>query len=89
MPAVGVSLLLIWVAVAGIWRYSSLAALAAAAALPILTWVLDGRPAMLILAGVLFLLVLLRHRENIARLCRGTEGKIGQKIAAPGSPEVT
>ena len=87
MPAVGVSLLVIWMGVAIIWRYSSLASLAAAAALPILAWVLDGRGAMLALAGTLFLLVLLRHRENIARLYRGTEGKIGQRVAASGGQE--
>ncbi|HSB81215.1 MAG TPA: glycerol-3-phosphate 1-O-acyltransferase PlsY [Candidatus Methylomirabilis sp.] len=89
MPAVGVLLLVIWIAVAIIWRYSSLAALVAAAALPVLAWGLDGRPVMVVLAGVLFLLILLRHRENIARLCQGTEGKIGQKVASPESPEVT
>lgn len=88
MPAVGVSLLVIWIVVAIIWRYSSLAALAAAAALPILAWALDGRRAMVVLAGTLFLLVLLRHRGNIARLYRGTEGKIGQRVAASGGQEV-
>lgn len=89
MPAVGVLLLVIWILVATIWRYSSLAALVAAAALPVLAWGLDGRPVMVVLAGTLFLLVLLRHRGNIARLWQGTEGKIGQKVAAPRSQEVT
>jgi acyl phosphate:glycerol-3-phosphate acyltransferase len=87
MPAVGVLLLVIWVAVATIWRYSSLAALVAAAALPVLALVLDGRTVMVVLAGTLCFLVLLRHRENIARLCQGTEGKIGQKVSAPGNEE--
>jgi len=80
MPAVGALLLLIWLAVAARWRYSSLAALTASAALPVLTWVLDGRPAMLALSGVLVALVVFRHRENIARLLKGTEGKIGQRL---------
>jgi len=79
MPAVGGLLLLIWLAVAALTRYSSLAALAASAALPLLAWRLDGRPAMMALSGALLLLVLVRHRENMARLWRGTEGKIGQK----------
>jgi len=82
MPAVGGLLLLIWLAVAAIWRYSSLAALVASAALPILAWLLDGRPPMVGLSVALLLIVLVRHRENIIRLRQGTEGKIGQKARA-------
>jgi glycerol-3-phosphate acyltransferase PlsY len=79
MPAVGSLLLLIWLVVAAVWRYSSLAALVASGALPVLAWLLDGRPPMLALSATLFLLVLVRHRENIIRLQQGTEGKIGQE----------
>jgi glycerol-3-phosphate acyltransferase PlsY len=82
MPAVGGLLLLIWLAVAAIWRYSSLAALVASAALPVLAWWLDGRPPMVVLGVTLLLIVLLRHRENINRLWQGKEGKIGQRAAA-------
>ncbi|HSB68122.1 MAG TPA: glycerol-3-phosphate 1-O-acyltransferase PlsY [Candidatus Methylomirabilis sp.] len=84
MPVVGGLLVLIWVTVAAIWRFSSLAALAAAAALPVLAWVLDGRPVMVALGWALLFLVVLRHRENIARLWRGTEGRIGEKVRAAG-----
>jgi glycerol-3-phosphate acyltransferase PlsY len=80
MPAVGGLLLLIWLAVAAIWRYSSLAALVASAALPILAWLLDGRPPMVGLSVALLLIVLVRHRENIIRLRQGTEGKVGQRV---------
>jgi len=80
MPTVGVLLLLLWLIVAAAWRYSSLAALAAAGALPLLAWLLDGRPAMLCLGAILTGLLFWRHRENIGRLLRGTEGKIGQKV---------
>jgi acyl phosphate:glycerol-3-phosphate acyltransferase len=79
MPAVGGLLLLIWLLVAVAWRYSSLAALAAATALPALAWLIDGRPAMILLGALLTGLLFWRHRENIERLCHGTEGKIGQK----------
>jgi glycerol-3-phosphate acyltransferase PlsY len=85
MPSVGGSLLLVWVAVAAITRYSSLAALVAIAAMPLLVWLLDGRPAMLALSGALLVLVFVRHRENIGRLLAGTEGKIGQKARRAGS----
>ncbi len=80
MPVVGALLLLIWLAVAGLTRYSSLSALVAALALPIFAWLLDGRPAMILLGIALLLLILLRHRENIRRLWQGTEGKIGEKV---------
>jgi glycerol-3-phosphate acyltransferase PlsY len=70
---------LIWLAAAAVGRYSSLAALVASAALPVLAWWLDGRPPMVALGITLFLVVLVRHRENIVRLWEGTEGKIGQR----------
>ena len=79
MPAVGGLLLLVWLLVAVVWRYSSLAALAAAAALPALAWLLDGRPDMVLLGALSAALIFWRHRENIERLRHGTEGKIGQK----------
>jgi glycerol-3-phosphate acyltransferase PlsY len=85
MPSVGGWLLVIWLAVAAITRYSSLAALAATAAMPLLAWLLDGRPAMLALSGALLALVVVRHRENIGRLLAGTEGKIGQKARQAAS----
>lgn len=91
MPSVGGLLLLAWIAVAALTRYSSLAALVATAAMPLLVWLLDGRPAMLALSGALVVLVFVRHRENIGRLLAGTEGKIGQQArdAASGGPTRT
>ncbi len=79
MPAVGGLLLLTWLIVAAISRYSSLAALVATATMPLLVWLLDGRTAMLVLSGALLVLVTVRHRENIRRLVTGTEGRIGRK----------
>jgi glycerol-3-phosphate acyltransferase PlsY len=67
----------LWAAVAALTRYSSLAALVASAASPaILWWLGDARLAQLflVLTGVLWIM----HRENIARLLNGTEGKIGK-----------
>ena len=87
MPDVGALLLVIWLAVAAVSRYSSLAALVATAALPLLTWLLDGRPAMLGLSAVLVMLVVVRHAENIRRLAAGTEGRIGQKARGAASNE--
>ena len=82
MPAVGLLLLGIWLGVAVGSRYSSLAALTAVAALPLLAWLVDGRPPLIVASAALALLVVARHRENILRLWRGTEGKIGQRVEA-------
>jgi glycerol-3-phosphate acyltransferase PlsY len=81
---IGLLFCLIWLATAALTRYSSLAALIASAATPIALWVSGWPPAALLFA-VLTLLLFTRHRENMARLLSGTEGKIGGKAAAPPS----
>jgi glycerol-3-phosphate acyltransferase PlsY len=75
---VGLGVCGVWLAVALICRFSSLAALAAVAAAVPLAWVL-GRPEMMMLCAVLAALVFWRHRSNIARLAAGTEPRIGAK----------
>jgi glycerol-3-phosphate acyltransferase PlsY len=63
-------------------RYVSLASIVASVALPAAAWALPGTPrAFAILASVLGLFVILRHRSNIVRLCRGTENKFTKKPA--------
>lgn len=73
----------IWLGVAFISRYSSLAALVASALLPIGRLVLDlqkGPVSALGLALVVMAALLWwKHRPNIERLLAGTEGRIGQK----------
>ena len=59
-------------------RYSSLSALAASIVSPLVLWLL-GQPRIAAFSVVLVALLWWRHRENIARLLSGTEGKIGQK----------
>jgi glycerol-3-phosphate acyltransferase PlsY len=80
---IGLLFCLIWLATAALTRYSSLAALVASAATPIALWV-SGWPSAALLFAVLTLLLFTRHRENMARLLNGTEGKIGGTAAAPG-----
>ena len=73
----------IWLAVAALSRYASLASLIASAATPVVLWLNDDRlEAQLFL--VLTALVGIMHRENIARLVNGTESKIGKPaVRAP------
>jgi glycerol-3-phosphate acyltransferase PlsY len=68
----------IWLSTAFISRYSSLSALVASFVTPIFLWWF-GHSALAALFAVLTLLLFYKHRENIARLQAGTEGRIGQK----------
>jgi glycerol-3-phosphate acyltransferase PlsY len=67
---------LIWIAIAAASRYSSLAALVASAATPVVLW-WNGNVAEAKLFLLLSALVWLMHRANIARLISGTEHPIG------------
>jgi glycerol-3-phosphate acyltransferase PlsY len=70
--------ILIWLGIAYATRYSSLAALVASIAMPPLLWWLGERQ-MAEMALLLTLMLWFMHRENIRRLLKGAEGKIGQK----------
>jgi glycerol-3-phosphate acyltransferase PlsY len=66
----------VWLAIATVTRYSSLAALIASAATPPALWLLGHRSEAELFAPLTVLLWMM-HRANIARLAKGTEGKIG------------
>jgi len=71
----------IWLSIAAASRYSSLAAVIASALTPLDLWAF-GRPNVAVLFLFLTAALWFMHRENIARLLNGTEGKIGVKAAA-------
>ncbi len=68
----------LWLAIAAVTRYSSLAALIASAATPVILW-WNGNLPEAILFLLLAVLLWIMHRANIARLAAGTESKIGGK----------
>jgi glycerol-3-phosphate acyltransferase PlsY len=74
----GLVFAVVWIAAMLLTRYSSVGGMAAAVAAPILPLVQEdfGRAAMF---WGMALFVLVKHRENIARLRAGTESKIGAK----------
>jgi glycerol-3-phosphate acyltransferase PlsY len=79
--------IVIWVVAVLIWRYVSLASIAASVSFPLVlilaiilrqNWDLFSLWPLLIAATAIPLMVIIRHRENIKRLLAGTENKILQ-----------
>jgi glycerol-3-phosphate acyltransferase PlsY len=71
----------VWLVTAALFRYSSLAALTALTAAPLLmVWRADTAGA--IAAALLAVLAFVRHRDNIRRLLTGQEPKIGGRSTA-------
>jgi glycerol-3-phosphate acyltransferase PlsY len=77
----GLAVAATWLAVALVWRISSLSALIAAA-LSSIYMILFGLNGDAVLTAVLTVLIFIMHRENIARLFRGEEPRIGAKDRA-------
>ncbi|WP_375206308.1 glycerol-3-phosphate 1-O-acyltransferase PlsY [Hyphococcus sp.] len=69
-----------WLAVAFLLKYSSLAALVAASATPLVLYAM-GKPFYALAGLFMALLIFIRHKTNIARLLSGEEPKIGEKKA--------
>lgn len=70
-------LMLTWLVVAVIFRYSSLAALVTVLLAPFYTWMV--KPQYTLPVAMLCCLIVLRHHQNIKRLFAGTEPKVGEK----------
>ena len=74
-----------WLVMAFLFRFSSLAALTAVALAPLWVWWLDpsnaGKLSHIWLAAFMAVLVFIRHHENISRLLKGDEPRIGASAA--------
>ncbi|WP_417463998.1 glycerol-3-phosphate 1-O-acyltransferase PlsY [Kordiimonas sp.] len=68
----------LWLLAAALFRISSLSALIASLLSPLAAYYLHGGPGWMPIA-FMTLVVYIRHRENIARLMKGEEPKIGSK----------
>ena len=75
----GLGVLVTWLLVALVFRYSSLAALLAATAAPIYAMLLPLRPELVLATVLMSLLLIWRHKNNIQNLMLGKETKIGKK----------
>lgn len=74
--SVGLLVIATWLAMAALFRYSSLAALIAAASAPLYMWWLKPEPVVIAAVVVMSVLLYWRHRSNIRNLLGGTEGRI-------------
>jgi glycerol-3-phosphate acyltransferase PlsY len=72
---------LTWIVIAAVLRWSSLASLTAAALTPVLALVFGETPPLLALSLFTAVLIYYRHRENIGRLIKGDEPRIGARRA--------
>ena len=81
-PWLGLGTLVTWTVIAVFFRYSSLAALVAAAFAVFFTAFLKMYPLVPAVAVIAALLIW-RHRDNIRRLIAGTESRLGEKKASP------
>jgi glycerol-3-phosphate acyltransferase PlsY len=78
-PSIGLLLLLIWLGAVAIWRYSSGGALAAFSCLPVVAIVNEQRQEFFVFSLLVSALIWIKHKDNIVRLWRGTESKMGRK----------
>jgi acyl phosphate:glycerol-3-phosphate acyltransferase len=73
----GLSFAGLWLITLGLFRMSSLAALVGAVLVPLIAGFSYG-PTMALGTGLMAIIILLRHRDNISRLIKGSEPKIGK-----------
>jgi glycerol-3-phosphate acyltransferase PlsY len=69
----------VFLLVVGITRYVSLGSLLAVLSYPLFIHLFHGNKEIVYLSLVLFHLIMLMHRGNIARLIKGKERKLGEK----------
>lgn len=77
--------LAVWLLAAAVTRYVSVASILAAFSLPVSAFFFGQAPVLIVASGLVFLLVVVRHRANLVRLAAGTENKIGANSATPKS----
>ncbi len=78
-PLLGAAIAAVWLLVFGLTRVSSLAALTAAGAAPVIGYLVLGKGSVVLALLSLSALIIWRHRANIARLASGQEGRFIKK----------
>ena len=82
VPIVGLATCLLWVAIAALFRYSSLASVVSAGCASFALVGIPTAPGVTGAVALMFAFLLYRHRANLQNLIAGTESKIGQRTPA-------
>lgn len=77
-PAVAGIMLFVWLSVAFIFKYSSLAAISALAAMPFILALFKASAIKITFGILLAVLIIFKHRTNIRNIIAGTESRIGK-----------
>jgi glycerol-3-phosphate acyltransferase PlsY len=80
-PLLGALTLLVWVLIAAVFRYSSLASILAAGLAPFFMLLIFDRPIIALAVGCMSVLLVWRHWRNIVKLMQGRESRLGEKAA--------
>ena len=72
----------LWLAVTALSRYVSMASIIACLSLPVAALLLGYPRHAVVAAALAALIIVWRHRENIARLASGTERRLGERARA-------
>lgn len=80
--------LLVWILVAAMTRYASVASIVTALSIPLLCALFGEDPSIIALAAIAATLIIVLHRANVGRLRVGTESRLsfwGRRRAAHGA----
>jgi glycerol-3-phosphate acyltransferase PlsY len=81
-PLLGLAAIGTWLLVAFVFRYSSLAAILAAALAPVYSLLMHGASARILVIAILAMALIGKHWQNLQRLLAGRETKIGARKQA-------
>lgn len=79
-PIVAISAILLWSVVVFIFRYSSLGAVITFLFLPAIVSILDPDKMKLYFSSFISIIIILKHKDNLLRIFKGTETKIGIRL---------
>jgi glycerol-3-phosphate acyltransferase PlsY len=86
---IGLAVIVVWLVVVAVTRYSSVGALTAAVAAPIAAWLFAGPGPIFLCVTAMAVLLIVRHHTNIRKLARGQESRIGAKKDNPAKEAVS
>lgn len=88
-PVASVTVAMLWWVVLLVTRYTSVASMTAALALPALVWAFGGTWAEVLFTLGAALAIIVLHRANIERLLRGTENRFTLRVRRPHRAKAT